>query len=164
MTTRSTDEMLHELLELTHPITRERVIDLVLELADHINRVRDHQNTATVDWDRHSITDKEGEWTLSPTHWRILSLLLRKPGKILTKKELLAELYGHDPTGGPTNPEAVIGVQMHHLRRRCPWQIRTVKGVGYILEGYTGPLPRRRPMATGSHVKWATRERLMAGR
>src|SRR5215208_5104715 len=139
MTTRSTDEMLHELLELTYPITRERVIDLVLELADHINRVRDHQNTATVDWDRHSITDKEGEWTLSPTHWRILSLLLRKPGKILTKKELLAELYGHDPTGGPTNPEAVIGVQMHHLRRRRPSQIPTVNAYASLLRVHRGP-------------------------
>ena len=144
---------------------RERVIDLVFEVADGINRVRDyHQNTATVDWDRHSITDSQGEWSPSPTHWLMMSLLLRNPGKILTKKELLSELYGHDPTGGPTNPEAVIGVQLHRLRRRCPWQIRTVKGVGYILEGYTGPMPQKPRLVTGPHVRWATRERFMARR
>jgi DNA-binding response OmpR family regulator len=164
MKSHSTDAMLQELLELTHPMMRERVIDLVLEIADEINRVRDHQNTATVDWDRRSITDSEGEWTPSPTHWLMLSLMLRKPGKVLTKKELLAELYGHDPAGGPSNPDAVIGVQLHRLRRRCPWQIRTVKGVGYILEGYSGLVPSRRPTETVSHVKWATRERLIAGR
>ncbi|HTB70766.1 MAG TPA: response regulator transcription factor, partial [Solirubrobacteraceae bacterium] len=74
--------------------------------------------------------------TLSMTEFELLVYLLRHPGQVLTRDQILSAVWGyeHDPT---TN---VVDVYVGYLRRKLgapedPAPIFTVRAVGYRLGG-----------------------------
>ncbi|HEV2973877.1 MAG TPA: response regulator transcription factor [Solirubrobacteraceae bacterium] len=74
--------------------------------------------------------------TLSTTEFELLVYLLRHPGQVLTREQILSAVWGyeHDPT---TN---VVDVYVGYLRRKLgapedPAPIFTVRAVGYRLGG-----------------------------
>ncbi len=77
--------------------------------------------------------------TLSTTEFELLVYLLRHPGQVLTRDQILSAVWGyeHDPT---TN---VVDVYVGYLRRKLgapedPAPIFTVRAVGYRLGGGAG--------------------------
>jgi two-component system, OmpR family, KDP operon response regulator KdpE len=74
---------------------------------------------------------------LSPTEYRLLSALVRHPGRVLTHEQLLGEVWG--PT--QTNNHHYLRIYMGHLRHKLesdparPEHIITESGVGYRLVG-----------------------------
>jgi len=71
---------------------------------------------------------------LTPLEFRLLSVLAAHAGKIVTKKQLLLEVWGPHHTG----ETQYLRVYMTHLRRKLGQAgktIRTEAGVGYGLEG-----------------------------
>jgi two-component system, OmpR family, response regulator len=71
---------------------------------------------------------------LTPREWSVLELLMRRPGDVVPKRELLVHVWGLDFEGD----DNVVEVYVRYLRRKldAPFgraSIRTVRGVGYRL-------------------------------
>jgi two-component system, OmpR family, KDP operon response regulator KdpE len=94
----------------------------------------------TVNLADRSITDAEAnEVHLTPTEWHLLGMLLRSPGKLITQRQLLQEVWGpayRDETN-------YLRQYMAQLRRKLendpahPEQLLTEPGMGYRFR----PLP-----------------------
>jgi DNA-binding response OmpR family regulator len=70
--------------------------------------------------------------TLTPRELALLAALLRRPGEVVPKRELLREVWGDDFDGDAN----VVEVYMGYLRRKIdgPFQrrsLQTVRGAGY---------------------------------
>jgi two-component system, OmpR family, response regulator len=81
----------------------------------------------------------EARWTvrrggteidLSPTEFRLLAYLMHNPGRVLTRAQLLENVWGWDHA--PSSP--VVETYVSYLRRKIgPDLIHTQRGVGYAL-------------------------------
>jgi two-component system KDP operon response regulator KdpE len=91
----------------------------------------------TVDLAARRVTVRDGDRAsnvrLTPTEWHLLEVLLRHPGKLLTHRQLLSEVWGagYDTAGGN------LRVYMAQLRRKLeadparPRHLLTEPGMGY---------------------------------
>jgi two-component system, OmpR family, copper resistance phosphate regulon response regulator CusR len=67
---------------------------------------------------------------LSAREFALLEALLRHPGQVLTRQQLLSHVWGYDFDPGSN----VVDVYVRYLRRKLgPDAIETVRGVGYRL-------------------------------
>jgi two-component system KDP operon response regulator KdpE len=88
-----------------------------------------------VDQGRHEVTVDGKQVHLTPTEYRLLALLARNAGKVLTHRQLLQEVWG--PRN--THQTHYLRVHMAALRRKVeadparPRWIATEPGVGYRL-------------------------------
>jgi DNA-binding response OmpR family regulator len=67
---------------------------------------------------------------LTVTEFDLLAALLRKPGRVLTREQLLAQVWGYEAAGGTRT----VDVHVAQLRAKLGVAadlIRTVRGVGY---------------------------------
>jgi len=147
-------------------LNAKMVLALVCDAAAEIERLRRAKAVASaqtegsvIDWERQTIIRDGDRISLTGREWLIFRLLVKNAGKLVTRSELLNELYWWDPSGG-AEPK-IIDVYVHKLRKKTPWPITTVWGRGFIIDGCaheqrTIPHPRM--------VAGLTRERLMAGR
>ncbi|MCY1278717.1 Transcriptional regulatory protein QseB [compost metagenome] len=70
--------------------------------------------------------------TLTPKEYLLLHELLAQPGKVFTRERLTQLLYGWDEEAESNTLE----VHIHHLRKKLYGElIRTVRGIGYLVEG-----------------------------
>jgi DNA-binding response OmpR family regulator len=91
---------------------------------------------AEVDFDRAQIRRGDAVMPLTPLEFRLLRVLIRARGRILTREQLIAEAWG-------TNTFVIDRVVDNHigsLRRKIepdasePRYLRNVRGIGYCLE------------------------------
>ncbi|HKE78217.1 MAG TPA: response regulator transcription factor, partial [Solirubrobacteraceae bacterium] len=77
-----------------------------------------------------TLGDREIE--LTAREFEVLELLARHAGEVVTRRQLLEEIW-HDGYDGSPN---VVDVYVGYLRRKLddPSLIRTVRGVGFVLE------------------------------
>ncbi|AGZ35547.1 DNA-binding response regulator [Pseudomonas sp. SWI6] len=70
---------------------------------------------------------------LTPKEYRLLHELLAQPGKVFTRERLTQLLYGWDE-----EPESnTLEVNIYQLRKKLfNGLIRTVRGIGYLVEGH----------------------------
>jgi two-component system, OmpR family, KDP operon response regulator KdpE len=87
----------------------------------------------TIDLAAKRVTATEGDIRLTPTEWSLLEVLVRNPGKLVSQKQLLQEVWG--PTyESETN---YLRVYMAQLRRKLeldparPTHLITEPGMGY---------------------------------
>lgn len=77
------------------------------------------------------------EITLTPTEYGILKVLMERPGKVCSPKEIYKAVWDGDPYGA----EGTIAVHIRHLREKIevdpanPRYIKVMWGQGYKLEG-----------------------------
>ena len=89
----------------------------------------------TVDLAARTVTKGEEPVRLTPTEWRLLEILARNPGRIVTQKELLRELRGPDLD----RETHYLRVYLAQLRRKLepdpsrPRHLLTDPGIGYRL-------------------------------
>lgn len=82
---------------------------------------------------RHRVTVDGEEVTLTAVEYKLLLALMRAPGRVLSREELLNRLYAH----GETVIDRVVDVHIGKLRQKlgddpnAPRFIRTVRGFGY---------------------------------
>jgi two-component system OmpR family response regulator len=94
----------------------------------------------------------EARWTvrragvqieLSPTEFRLLAYLMRHPGRMLTRAQLLENVWGWDYAGGSQIVETYVSYLRRKLDPLGPPMIHTQRGVGYSLRpperGQAGP-------------------------
>lgn len=76
----------------------------------------------------------ERRFSLTPTEYELLRLLMRHPRQVLTRTQILDQVWGYD-FGGDEN---VIEVYVSYLRRKTeeggePRLVHTIRGIGYVL-------------------------------
>jgi two-component system KDP operon response regulator KdpE len=82
---------------------------------------------------------------LTPTEWHLLELLLRHPGKLLSRRYLLTEVWGPAYTG----ESGYLRLYLAQLRRKLeaepsrPRYLLTEPGMGYRFAPDPGPAPER---------------------
>jgi two-component system KDP operon response regulator KdpE len=94
----------------------------------------------TVDLAAKKVTAVRGaqaeEIRLTPTEWHLVEVLLRNPGKLLSRRHLLAEVWGP----GYENADGNLRLYMAQLRRKLesdparPRYLLTEPGMGYRFE------------------------------
>ena len=81
---------------------------------------------------------------LSPTEFRLLAYLMRNEGRVLTRAQLLENVWGWDYAG----QSQVVETYVSYLRRKLdplgPPLIHTQRGVGYSLRRLAPPADERR--------------------
>jgi len=81
----------------------------------------------------HSVEGPAGEIALTPTEFRLLLELARRPGQVFTREMLLERVWGY----GYLGDSRLVDVAVQRLRAKVepdpahPGLIRTVRGVGY---------------------------------
>jgi two-component system, OmpR family, response regulator len=81
------------------------------------------------------------ELDLSPTEFRLLAFLMRHPGRVLTRAQLLEHVWGWDYGGQSQIVETYISYLRRKLDPLGPSLIHTQRGIGYALR----PPPAARP-------------------
>jgi two-component system OmpR family response regulator len=96
------------------------------EPADEILRVADLE----LDEARWSVRRDGTEIELSPTEFRLLAYLMRNVGRVLSRAQLLENVWGWDHSAN----SPVVETYVSYLRRKIgPDLIHTQRGVGYAL-------------------------------
>ncbi len=90
----------------------------------------------TIDLGRGKVLRGEDEIALSPTEFRLLVYLARHPGQVLTRAQIIENVWGYD---SGAESERIVNVQIRRLREKIepdpsrPSLILTVPGIGYRL-------------------------------
>jgi two-component system, OmpR family, response regulator RegX3 len=88
-----------------------------------------------LDLDKHEVTVEGAAVHLTPTEYRLLEQFMRRPGKVLTREQLLDRLWD-----GYYGSSKTLDVHIRHLREKIeadpsqPRLISTVRGAGYRLD------------------------------
>jgi DNA-binding response OmpR family regulator len=110
-----------ELLARVRLRLREPVSAAASELRSGALRLDLHTRTARVD-------GSERDVVLTAREFALLETLLRHPGRVLSREQLLSHVWGYDHAGG-TN---VVDVYVSYLRRKLGADaVQTVRGMGY---------------------------------
>ena len=102
------------------------------------NLLSDKLVAGDIELDRDSRRVKRNgtELHLGPTEFRLLEFLMRSPGRVFTREQLLDNVWGRDVY----IDERTVDVHVGRLRKAIKAQsgsdpIRTVRGAGYAFEG-----------------------------
>ena len=88
-----------------------------------VGGVRADPYTRIVTWAGH-------EAELTPREYELLEFMLHRADDPVARSELLAHVWAEDYPGSPN----VVDVYIGYLRRKLPGLIRTMRGVGFVLE------------------------------
>jgi two-component system, OmpR family, copper resistance phosphate regulon response regulator CusR len=86
-------------------------------------------------WPSRRLAQCQGqELRLSPKEFDLLAALMRQPGRVVTRTELMSEVWS-DTLGTESN---VLDVHVSSIRKKCrelalPDVLRTIRGVGYTV-------------------------------
>ena len=102
-------------------------------LPEPVHRGRVEFGEARVDLEAKTAAFGESEVHLTPTEWHLIELLLRNPGKLITRRHLLTALRGHPDHTDPS----YLRIYMAQLRKKLeaepgrPRHLITEPGLGY---------------------------------
>jgi len=86
----------------------------------------------TLDASQRRVFSAEGELALTVTEFDLLAYLMRRPGRVFTREQLLSEVWGYSSVAGTRTVDVHIAQLRAKLGAASP--IRTVRGVGYAAE------------------------------
>ena len=113
----------------------ERVKAILRRVSPDKNRDEEeiHHGELIFNHHKHRVTLKGKVIDLTASEYKLLHILMRSPGRVFSRDELLAEFYDH----GETVVDRVIDVHIGNLRQKIekepsrPQFILTVRGFGY---------------------------------
>jgi two-component system alkaline phosphatase synthesis response regulator PhoP len=125
---------------ITKPIRPKVLISRVKALLKRSTIIEDEEKTTTnanntitiggliIDRERYMITVDGKEMILPRKEFELLSLLASKPGKVFTREEIYASVWGEQVVVG----DRTIDVHIRKLREKIGENhIKTLKGIGY---------------------------------
>lgn len=121
---------------ITKPIRPKVLISRVKALLKRRGITQDKSSVIelgdiVIDKEKHLTTYKGVEVTFAKKEFKLLNLLISKPGKVFTREEILEKVWGTDIIVG----DRTIDVHIRKLREKlADHYIKTVKGVGYKFE------------------------------
>jgi DNA-binding response OmpR family regulator len=83
----------------------------------------------TVDPARRSVSIDGTDVTLTATEFDLLAYLMRRPGRVFSREQLLSEVWGYAVAAGTRTVDVHVAQLRAKLGTASP--IRTVRGVGY---------------------------------
>lgn len=86
-----------------------------------------------LDEDAHTVTRAGAPVELSPTEFRLLRHLLENAGRVLSKQQILAQVWQYDFPGDPGVVEKFVSQLRRKIDISDPPLLHTVRGFGYIL-------------------------------
>ncbi|MFC4033401.1 response regulator transcription factor [Streptomyces polygonati] len=125
---------------VTKPFSLEEVLARLRGLLRRAGMTRARDDAAllvvgdlTVDEDAREVTRAGEAIDLSPTEFELLRYLMRNPRRVLSKAQILDQVWSYD-FGGQAH---VVELYISYLRRKIdagrPPMIHTVRGAGYVL-------------------------------
>jgi two-component system alkaline phosphatase synthesis response regulator PhoP len=87
----------------------------------------------TLDGERHLVSVSKKEVELTAKEFGLLEYLLKRPGRVLSREQILNAVWGQDYYGG----NRTVDVHIRHLRKKIPLldsAILTVKSFGYKIK------------------------------
>ncbi len=78
---------------------------------------------------RRAVTAAGRPVLLTATEFDLLAMLLRRPGRVFTREELLSEVWGYEAAAGTRTVDVHVAQLRAKLGAHSP--LRTVRGVGY---------------------------------
>ncbi len=88
--------------------------------------------TITLDTAARRVSAGDTEFALTATEFDLLAHLMRRPGRVFTREQLLSEVWGYSSVAGTRTVDVHIAQLRAKLGADSP--IRTVRGVGYAAE------------------------------
>ena len=85
-----------------------------------------------VELERHRAFVGEDEVPLTATEFDLLAFLMRRPGRVFSREQLISEVWGYAAVAGVRTVDVHIAQLRSKLGTASP--IRTVRGVGYSVE------------------------------
>lgn len=86
----------------------------------------------TLDTVKHELTDRGVIIPLNAQEYRLLCYLVRNPGRVISRQELLDEVWGYDDAYTTRTIDVHIAWLRHKLGEKdVPRHIRTIRGAGY---------------------------------
>ncbi|WP_027369431.1 response regulator [Desulfovermiculus halophilus] len=115
--------------------------ELVLRVEAVLRRSRDRQEQEAVweyaglrvEMDAFQATLDGRELELTSTEFHLLAALIRSRGRVLTREQLLDQVWGYEFDGYARTVDTHMHRLRHKLGRAAEW-IQTVRGVGYRLK------------------------------
>jgi DNA-binding response OmpR family regulator len=83
----------------------------------------------SLDPSRRAVTAGGVAVTLTATEFDLLAMLLRRPGRVYTREELLSEVWGYEAAAGTRTVDVHVAQLRAKLGEHSP--LRTMRGVGY---------------------------------
>jgi DNA-binding response OmpR family regulator len=80
----------------------------------------------------HRMFVHDGEIDLTATEFDLLAFLMRRPGRVFSREQLLSEVWGYSSAAGSRTVDVHIAQLRAKLGVASP--IRTVRGVGYSVD------------------------------
>ncbi len=87
----------------------------------------------TIDDVAHRVTRGAEEIHLSPTEYKLVAFLLANAGRVMSRGQLLTNVWGYSPDDDPSVVETYIGYVRKKVDGVEPKLIQTVRGVGYTM-------------------------------
>ena len=124
---------------LTKPFRARELVARVRALLRRVERARELADAGTIrrvgdltlDLGARRLRVGEDDVHLTPTEWELLVVLSERPGQVVTREQLLTQVWGWaDPAGSRTLDSHVKGLRSRIGADR----IRTSHGVGFALE------------------------------
>jgi DNA-binding response OmpR family regulator len=82
----------------------------------------------------HRVTRGGERIELTPNEFKVLEMLLRSAGKVVTRTDMLEHVWGYNFDPGSNIVDVVIKLLRDKIDRRFePKLIQTVRGVGYMI-------------------------------
>ena len=113
--------------------------EMVARVASVLRRTQGVPSSSTlevgqvrVDLEGHRVYAAGKEVALTATEFDLLSYLMKKPGRVHTREQLLSEVWGYAPTAGTRTVDVHVAQLRSKLGDASP--VRTVRGVGYAAE------------------------------
>ena len=94
-----------------------------------------HLDAVTIDLAGHRLVRDGVDLSVKPKAFELLAFLVRNPGQVFSRDQLLEKVWGYDYTG----ETRTVDVHVHWLRSAIeadpsqPQYLQTIRGVGYVL-------------------------------
>jgi hypothetical protein len=125
--------LLIEVHDLLHRVVGNTPAVVPAVPATHTATRRLRLGTLVFDCDRLVVSDNGREVTLTPLELQVLQYLLERPGRIVTRAQLLEQVWGYRYTGD----DRTVDVHVSRLRRKLPslrGRLTALRGIGYRLD------------------------------
>lgn len=120
---------------VTKPFGMMELISRIRAVLRRTGSVEEHKDILSagpirMDTDKHEVSVNGRQITLTLKEFNLLKMLLKHPGSVLTRDQLLSEIWGYDFDG----ETRTVDVHVRTLRQKLGEagdEIETVRGVGY---------------------------------
>ena len=86
-----------------------------------------------LDEDGHEVRRDGIPIALTPTEFRLLRFLMLNAGRVLSKQQILDQVWDHNPAGDGNVVEPCLSYLRRKVDQGEPRLIHTIRGVGYVL-------------------------------